>query len=139
MIEVLGSHTKAAQAFGISQSVVSRAARDPEIAKLALLKKPQMADKFQQAVEKAIDSIISDAPNAKLKDSIAVCALTDKMLLLRGEPTQITENVSNPAAKEQATVILAQIQIELGLSGAEAEAKLIEIAPETARQAGFLR
>ena len=101
LIPVLGTQLKAARALGISNAVVSRAQRDPEIVKLAREKAPPLADVLEEIVRTAAAAILRDAPNAKLRDALAICQLTDKMLLLRGEANNITRQISDLSPEER--------------------------------------
>ena len=101
LVPILGTQLKAAEALGISHDTVSRASRDPEITKLANLKKQPLADILEEVVRTAAAAILNDAPNAKLRDALAICQLTDKMLLLRGEANSITRQIGDLSPEER--------------------------------------
>lgn len=111
----------AARAVGISDSVVSRARYNPEIARLAEEKRPALADRFELAAQLAIESIIADAPNAKVRDSAQVCALVDKMLLLRGQATSITQNLSTEEKRKQLLELVRQSDGTYGSSDSQSD------------------
>ncbi len=135
LIPELGAQTVVAEAFGVSHDVVSKAAADPEIAKLAKVKKDQLADKFGQLVDKLLDRHLLIANTATLDDksSTLLGIAADKHRLYSEEPTAITENRGDASLREKAEAILAGLIPEFGGDRAAALAALRENAPTLSR------
>lgn len=135
LIPELGSQTAVAEAFGVSHDVVSKAAADPEIAKLAKVKKEQIADKFGQLVDKLLERHLEIAHTATLDDksSTLLGIAADKHRLYSEEPTSITENRSDAALKEKAEALLAALLPEFNNDRAAALQALRDHAPTLGR------
>jgi hypothetical protein len=130
-----GSQVAVAKAFDVSHDVVSRAAADPEIAKIAKVKKEQIADKFGQLVDKLLSRYLDIADTATLEDKGATLLgiAADKHRLYSDEPTSITENRNDAALKEEALKLLEQYKAALNGDEAKAKAMLAEDAPTLGR------
>lgn len=130
-----GAQTAVAEAFGVSHDVVSKAAADPEIAKLAKIKKEQLADKFGQLVDKLLDRHLQIAETATLDDksSTLLGIAADKHRLYSEEPTQITESRNDSALREEALKLLAEYKAALDGDELKAKALLAEDAPTLSR------
>jgi hypothetical protein len=127
----MGSQTAVAEAFDVSPSVVSRAAADPEIAKIASVKKEQLADKFGQLVDKLLTRHLEIADTATLDDksSTLLGIAADKHRLYSDEPTSITESRDSATLRDEALKLLEQYKTALGGDEAKAREMLSQDAP----------
>lgn len=135
LVPELGTQAAVAEAFGVSEAVVSRAIADPEIVRLASVKKEQIADKFGQLVDKLLDRYLKIADTATLEDkgSTLLGIAADKHRLYSEEPTQITENRNDAALKEEAQRLFEQYKAALNGDEVKAKAMLAEDAPTFGR------
>jgi len=127
----LGTQAAVAKEFGVSASVVSRAAADPEIATLAKVKKEQIADKFGQLVDKLLSRYLTIADTATLEDkgSTLLGIAADKHRLYSDEPTSITENRNDAAVRDEALKLLEEYKAALNGDEAQAKQLLAQDAP----------
>jgi hypothetical protein len=135
LLPELGTQTAVAEAFGVSHDVVSKAAADPEIAKLANVKKEQLADKFGQLVDKLLTRHLEIANTATLDDksSTLLGIAADKHRLYSDEPTTITENRDSAALRDEALNLLEQYKVALGGDEVKAREMLAADAPTLSR------
>lgn len=69
---------------------------EAEIEPLLRKRRQGLAYKFLDGIEAAIDAFAGKIPAASLKDTaVAIGIMTDKLLLLSGEPTERTETTSH--------------------------------------------
>lgn len=131
LLPELGSQTAVAEAFDVSHATVSRAAADPEIVKIAQVKKAALADKFGQLVDKLLSRYLLIADTATLEDkgSTLLGIAADKHRLYSEEPTQITENRGDAALRDEALKILAEYKAALNGDEAQAKALMAEDVP----------
>lgn len=135
LIPELGTQTAVAEAFGVSSAVVSRAADDPEVVKLAKIKKEHIADKFGQLVDKLLTRHLEIADTATLEDksSTLLGIAADKHRLYSEEPTQITESRGDAAMRDSAKEIFSEILAAVGNDEAKARELMREWAPTLSR------
>lgn len=92
-------------------------------------KKATMLELFEKAVLRGIDDILSGDKPASWRDATGIATFTDKILLLRGQPTAITENRNDAALREKAEAILAALLPEYNFNRDLALAAMRENAP----------
>jgi hypothetical protein len=111
----LGTQSAVAQAFGVSHDVVSKALANPDVAKLAKVKKEEIAAGFASLTQKLLKRYEDLADSATLTDKgvvlLGICA--DKALLYAGEPNNITES-RRTLSREEAEAILAEYERRFG-------------------------
>jgi transposase-like protein len=93
-------------------------------------KKSQLRELYTKAVLKGLDDILSTGVPATWRDATAIATFTDKILLLDGQATAITEH-RRGVTPEQARQLLADY-VASGCDEAEARALLAEDFPEAA-------
>jgi hypothetical protein len=83
LLPAMGSASAVAAAFGVAVSVVTRAAANPAVAKLANMKKAHIADKFGEVLQRLLDHFVELADKATLDDKglILLGIAADKYLL----------------------------------------------------------
>ena len=123
LLPELGSQAAVAEQFGVDRSVVTRAVANPEVSRLARVKKEEIADKFGQLVDKLLTRYLTIADTATLEDKGATLLgiAADKHRLYTDQPTSITENRSDAALREEALKLFAEYVT--ALNGDEARAK----------------
>ena len=84
-----------ARVAGVSHDAVSKAANDPEIAKMAIPKKAELAAGFASLTQKLLTrfSDIADTASLDNKGATLLGIVADKALLYAGEANQITASV----------------------------------------------
>lgn len=92
-------------------------------------KKADLLELFEKAVTRGLEDILRDDKPATWRDSTGIATFTDKIFLLRGQPTAITENRSDEALREQAEALVARLLPEFNNDRAAALAALRESAP----------
>jgi hypothetical protein len=131
LLPELGSQVAVAEAFDVSNATVSRAAADPEIVKIAKVKKEEIADKFGQLVDKLLSRYLNIADTATLEDkgSTLLGIAADKHRLYSDEPTSITENRNDAAVRDEALKLLEEYKAALNGDEAQAKQLLAQDAP----------
>jgi hypothetical protein len=127
----LGAQAAVAREFGVSDAVVSRAVSNPEVVKLAKVKKEEIAAGFASLTQKLLKRYEDLADSATLTDKgvilLGICA--DKALLYAGEPTAITESRNDATLREDALKMLAEYRAALNGDEAKARELLAQDAP----------
>src|SRR5262245_35921639 len=117
----LGSQQMVAEQFGCDRSTVSRALQDPDVTRLAQIKKREIGAGFADLTQKLLKRYSEQAENATLDNKgvvlLGICA--DKTLLYNNEPTSITETRNDASLKEEARRLFEEY---MSLTGDAAEA-----------------
>ena len=92
-------------------------------------KKKSIDELCEEYARQALSKLIPNLDDIKPRDFASIGIAIDKMLLLRGQPTQITETRNDAALREKAEALLAQILPEYGGDRAAALAVFREHAP----------
>lgn len=92
-------------------------------------KKASLLELYEKAVTKGLSEILDCAQPATWKEATGIATFTDKILLLRGHPTAITESRNAAELRKEAEDILAALLPEYGHDRAAALAALREAAP----------
>ncbi len=114
---------KAVELTGIPFSSLYRWANskniNSDVSELKDIKKLELSDKFEQIANKAAGLIFEKLSTESLKKfsiphlSNAAGVSTEKMLLLRGQPTLITKNLNESERAAKATELLARAKLRL--------------------------
>lgn len=104
-----GSVKAASRVTGVPESTV-RGIRDdetPEVEKAAEIAKGELADRLEALAQRCLDLIPAKLPKASARELAGVIIVAvDKMQLLRGQPTAITEPMSDEDRARRAAEIL---------------------------------
>ena len=102
MIPMAGNQAEVARLAGVSDATISRAVKDPEVAKLANVKKEDLAAKALSVAEKFVERMLQTLPDANTRDSAgAFKILTEGAALLKGEATSITQQLHDLTPEER--------------------------------------
>lgn len=90
---------KRASLFNLKKAAIKSGLYDEveaEIEPLLRKRRHGLAYKFLDAIEASIDAFANKIPEASLKDTaVAIGIMTDKLLLISGEPTERTETTTH--------------------------------------------
>lgn len=92
-------------------------------------KKQSLLELYEKAVTKGLSEILDCAQPATWKEATGIATFTDKILLLRGQPTAITESRNAAELRKEAEDILAALLPEYGHDRAAALAAMRQAAP----------
>jgi len=92
-------------------------------------KKATLLELFEKCVLRGLADIASDEKPATWREATGIATFTDKILLLRGQPTQITETRNDAALREKAEALMQRLLPEYGGDKAAALAAFREHAP----------
>lgn len=92
-------------------------------------KKQSLLELYEKAVTKGLSEILDCAQPATWKEATGIATFTDKILLLRGQPTAITESRNDAALREKAEAMFAKLLAHHAGDKAAALAMLREYAP----------
>lgn len=92
-------------------------------------KKASLLELYERAVTKGLSEILDCAQPATWKEATGIATFTDKILLLRGQPTAITESRNAAELRKEAEDILAALLPEYDHDRAAALAAMREAAP----------
>lgn len=92
-------------------------------------KKANLLELYEMAVTKGLSEILDCTQPATWKEATGIATFTDKILLLRGQPTAITESRNSAELRKEAEEILAALLPEYNFDKAAALAAMREAAP----------
>lgn len=121
--KALGVNDATLHAWGTGRGV-SEAAKE-----LAEEKKKSLDALCEEYARTALSKLIPNLDNVTPRDFVSIGIAIDKMLLLRGQPTAITESRNAAELKREAEQVLADLLPDFGGDKAAALAALREVAP----------
>lgn len=92
-------------------------------------KKADLLELYERAVTRGLSDILDSDQPATWSNAAGIATFTDKILLLRGQPTAITESRNAAELRREAEDILAALLPEYGNDEAAALAAMREAAP----------
>lgn len=92
-------------------------------------KKQSLLELYEKAVTRGLVDILNTDQPATWRDATGIATFTDKILLLRGQPTAITESRNDAALREKALAILERLLTEYAGDRAAALDAMREHAP----------
>lgn len=130
-----GCKSQIAREFGVAESTVRAAEKDPQVRELCGVKKEEIARKLGLLVDKLTQRFLDIAEDASMDNKAAILLgiASDKHRLYLGEPTAITETRNDAALREKAEALLVALAVEYGGDRALALAALRENAPTLGR------
>lgn len=124
--------TVTSNALQIADSTLSRWVGGEAVSEAAQVlreqKKRELSELCEDYARQALEHLIPNLSEIRPRDFASIAMAIDKMLLLRGQATQITESRSDAQLREKAEELLARL-VEAGMDRLSALAALREKAP----------
>jgi truncated hemoglobin YjbI len=130
-----GNVNRTARQIGIGESTLRQWAKNQhvaaDVADIREQKKEELGDIFERLTRKGLAYLEDNMSSGRYGEiSIGVCQWTDKMQLLRGEATTISETRSDSAQRDRLLAEAANLAEKHGVTPDEAMDALLKANPE---------